>query len=120
MNYFLGTLALLGLGFIGLLMETHKQDKKLIKILRKSVNDEHEACLEFIDLYNLAQEKVSRESKLNDSLLIQNFKLKANQKVAPWNKGKKGYKITRKPKEVKLVDPIQESANGGYTSESTL
>jgi hypothetical protein len=82
MHYFLGTLALLGVGFIGLLIEIHKQDKQKIKDWRAEY------------------ERVVKE---NSDLYIENKTLIANQKPVPWNKGKKGYKLTRKPKEVTYV-----------------
>jgi len=71
MHIFLGTLALLGVGFIGLLI--HKQDKQLIKDWRAEY------------------ERVAKE---NSDLYIENKTLIANQKPVPWNKGKK-YKLPR-------------------------
>jgi hypothetical protein len=70
MHYILGTLARLGVGFIGLLIEIHKQDKQCIASLEGAIREQNENIL----------------------------KLAANQKPVPWNKGKK-YKLPRKPKE---------------------
>ena len=96
MHYILGTLELLGVGFIGLLIEIHKQDKA--EIARVKERNENQ--------YNIIT-----------SLMEEREKLAANQKPVPWNKGKKGYKLTRKykaetfenifadPENVKLFSP---------------
>jgi hypothetical protein len=74
MNYLLGTWALLGVGFIGLLIELRRQDKDRIEHLEFYITQ-----------------------------------LQANQKPVPWNKGKKGYKLTRKPKSaVETLLPLPE------------
>ena len=75
MHYFLGTLALLGLGLIGLLIETHKQDKATIKDWRSSYE---RVVKENADWYSA-----------NKALRQANETLAANQKPVPWNKGKK-------------------------------
>jgi hypothetical protein len=76
MYYILGALALLGVGFIGLLIEIHKQDKAKIASFEEAIRDQNENIL----------------------------KLAANQKPVPWNKGKKGYKLNRKPKLEQYTD----------------
>jgi hypothetical protein len=68
MHYVLGTLALLGVGFIGLLIEIHKQDRQEISLLNLHV--------------------INMETE-NDGLIAENEVLRANQKPVPWNKGKK-------------------------------
>ena len=83
MHIFLGTLALLGVGFIGLLIEIHKQDKA--EIARVKERNENQ--------YNIIT-----------SLMEEREKLAANQKPIPWNKGKKGYKLNRKPKLEQYTD----------------
>jgi hypothetical protein len=73
MHYFLAVVGLLGLGVIGLLIETHKQDKA--EIARVKERNENQ--------YNIIT-----------SLMEEREKLAANQKPVPWNKGKK-YKLPR-------------------------
>lgn len=79
MHYILGTLALLGIGLIGLLIETHKHDKQLIKSL---------------------ETRNQTQSDTITTLWFENEDLRANQKPVPWNKGKSGYKLPRKAKQV--------------------
>jgi hypothetical protein len=51
---------------------------------------------------NLTKQTQSDEWHL-ERLMEENKELKTNQKPIPWNKGKKGYKLPRKPKEATYV-----------------
>lgn len=96
MHYLLGTLALLGIGLIGLLIESRKQDKLFIS--------------------NLETE--------NDALKEEQQILLKNQKPAPWNKGKKytlprgiNGKVLRKPKEYADYTSISEAIKTGEVGQ---
>ena len=89
-HYVLGTVALLGLGLIGWLIEQHKQDNYTINDLIITV----------------------------EQLSERNVELMGNQKPAPWNKGKKGYKQPRKAKTAEFnkyqnFSQLLESKNQG-------
>jgi hypothetical protein len=51
---------------------------------------------------NLTKQTQSNEWHL-ERLMEENATLASNQKPIPWNKGKKGYKLPRKPKEATYV-----------------
>ena len=75
MNYFLGTLALLGLGFIGLLIETHKQDKKRIQELEhcNKIQGRYSDKLEF-----KIEEALNQIETLKKHILVQ---IETEQKI---------------------------------------
>lgn len=114
MHFILGALALLGLGLIGLLIETHKQDKFYIAELMasNSIQASYAESLEF-QIEN-TEKHVANLDEMIASLV-------SNQKPIPWNKGKKGYKLTRKPKLAQLrsteqaLEEWKESGNKLFT-----
>lgn len=74
--FFFGVLALLGVGTISWLLEQHRQDKKTIRSLQVRLT------------WLLEQHRQDKETILGLQV-----------RLIPWNKGKKGYKQPRKPKQ---------------------
>jgi hypothetical protein len=84
-----GVVLLASVGLNGLLIHLVKE--------KKQINDG------LVDVIDEQAETLVGSKHTIDELTKANATLAANQKPAPWNKGKSGYKLPRRPKEETYV-----------------
>lgn len=94
-----GLLLLISIGFNGLLIhfikEGHKHEDELLDTNAQSAKYHEKLEFQIEEL----ESHITVLDEINASLVT-------NQKPIPWNKGKKGYKLNRKPKEAKPTETV--------------